>query len=436
MADRVVGVLGAGYVGLTTAACLAHLGHRVVCVDSCGSKVADLRRSRTLIGEPGLDSLVREGLAGGRLWFSTDLGALAPAGEIVLCLPTPMAEDGTADLGTVDEVVPALAGIAADCAVLAVKSTVPVGTSARIARRLDRADVAVVSNPEFLREGHAVDDFLRPDRIVIGAVDPAAADRVAALYPGVPAPVVRTDPASAELAKYASNAYLAMRLSYVNTLAELCERVGADIGPVAGIMGLDSRIGTAFLEPGPGWGGSCLPKDTSALVHTATTAGLRSDLLRATITANVEQRNRIVRKVRTAAIGHPAGSLAGTRIGVLGLTFKAGTDDLRDSPALAVVAELADGGATVTAHDPAVPDPPVPGVHLVDDPVLVAKDANAIVVLTEWPQFRALDWAGMAELAHGDVVVDARNVLDPDDLRAAGLTCRGLGRPVAREAVP
>jgi UDPglucose 6-dehydrogenase len=437
MGDRPVGVLGAGYVGLTTAACLAHLGHRVVCVDNCESKVDDLCQARVPIGEPGLEPLVRAGLAAGRLRFATDLGALGTAGVVVLCLPTPMAGDGTADLDTVERAASALAGVLGDSAVLAVKSTVPVGTSERIAELIDRADVAVVSNPEFLREGHAVEDFLSPARIVIGAADPAAADRVATLYAGLSAPLVRTDPASAELGKYASNAYLAMRLSYVNSLAELCERVGADIGPVTEVMGLDDRIGPAFLAPGPGWGGSCLPKDTNALLRAAAVAGVRFDVLRATVAANAEQRDRIVAKVRTVVTGRPAGSLAGARIGVLGLTFKAGTDDLRDSPALAIVAELADSGATVVAHDPVASSPPVPrGVHVVDDPVLVAKDASAIVVLTEWPLFRTLDWAGMAELAQRRVVLDTRNLLDPDDLLAAGFTCRGLGRPVGQELFP
>ncbi|WP_158895383.1 UDP-glucose dehydrogenase family protein [Amycolatopsis anabasis] len=425
MGSELVGVLGVGYVGLTTAACFASLGHRVVAVDVDQSKVDELGRGVVSIGEPGLDDMVRAGLAAGRLRFTTELRALADAGTVLLCLPTPMGEGGVADLGALSSALGELAPILRPGCVLVTKSTVPVGTAERIPGLLGRTDVPVVSNPEFLREGHAVHDFLHPDRIVLGSADPDARDRVRALYASLDAPVVVTGTASAELAKYASNAFLALRLSYVNVLAELCENLGADVTDVTATMGLDPRIGADFLAPGPGWGGSCLPKDTSALACIAAESGVDFALLRAAVDANAHQRERIVRKVRRAA----GGSLAGARIGLLGLAFKAGTDDLRHSPALEIARELARRGAVLTGYDPGVPPSArVDPVHLVDDPVLVAKDAAAIVLLTEWPEFRDLDWAQLAEVADRRAVVDTRNLLDPDQLTGQGFSYTPLGR--------
>jgi UDPglucose 6-dehydrogenase len=421
MTER-IGVLGAGYVGLTTSACLARLGHRVTCVDTDESKVDLLRTGSVPIDEPGLAELVAQGQAARRLRFTTDQAELTDVTMVVLCLPTPPDDHGRADLGVLEATLPELARCLPRGCVVVTKSTVPVGTAARLPGLLGRDDLPVVSNPEFLREGHAVDDFLHPDRVVIGATPPdsAAASRVAALYSGTT--VVRTDNASAELAKYASNGFLAVKLSYVNTLAELCERYGADIGDVGRSMGLDPRIGPDFLDPGPGWGGSCLPKDTAALLHIAESAGVDFDILRGTVRANARQRARIVRTVRKAATGSAAESLSGVRIGVLGLAFKAGTGDVRDSPAVAVATELARQGAEVTAYDPAVSD--LPEVHVVDDPYLVAKDAVVVVVLTEWPEFRDLDWTRMAAACAEPVVVDTRNCLD--DL--SGFTHIRLGR--------
>lgn len=427
MPETRVGVIGAGYVGLTTAVCLASLGHPVHCTDIDTAKVAALNRGRTTLDEPDLSDLLVEGLAGGRLAFGTDPAALGDAEVVLLCLPTPMSADGGADLGAVHAALDRLGGLLAPDAVLVTKSTVPVGTTDRLAARLDRADVAVVSNPEFLREGHTVADFLHPSRILVGAHERRAGDRVAALYAQLAAPVVRTDPASAELAKYASNAFLAMKASYVNGLAELSERVGADIADVAATMGLDDRIGPAFLAPGPGWGGPCLPKDVSALVHAGRGVGLDLPLLRETLRANETQRRRVLDKIG-AAVGGP---LHGVRIGLLGLTFKAGTADVRDSPALAVAGELARRGAVLTGYDPAARAedlPPRCPVQLVDDPYLVAKDAAAVVVLTEWPEFRALDWPRMAALAEQPAVVDTRDVLDRAALTGAGWSYRGIGR--------
>ncbi|WP_181719891.1 UDP-glucose dehydrogenase family protein [Nocardia gipuzkoensis] len=427
-----VGVVGAGYVGLTSAACLAHLGHHVVCVDNDESKVETLRTGTVPIVEPGLPELVREGLSENRLVFTSDPRALHECEVVLLCLPTPMGTGGTADLGVIEDALETLSTVLPPDCVLVTKSTVPVGTAARIPALSGLASTAVVSNPEFLREGHAVEDFLRPDRVLLGAAeqDRESADRVAALYAGTGAPVLRSDSASAELAKYASNAFLAVKLSFVNTLAELCERFGADITKVTDAMGMDDRIGSAFLAPGPGWGGSCLPKDTRALLRAAEAAGVDFAMVRAALRANDRQHAMVLRKIRRAATGAVDGSLSGTRIGVLGLAFKAGTGDLRESPAVAVARQLSRHDATVTAYDPCVPEsgaPGLDGIRVVDDPYLVAKEADAIVILTEWPEFRSLDWARIATAVERAVIVDTRNLLDERLLNGTGFTLLSTG---------
>ncbi|MGW4328991.1 UDP-glucose dehydrogenase family protein [Nocardia sp. NPDC004573] len=433
-----VGVVGAGYVGLTSAACLAHLGHHVVCVDNDEAKVAALRAGTVAIVEPGLPELVREGLAENRLVFTSDPEALHECEVVLLCLPTPMGTGGSADLGVLEDALETLSTVLPPDCVLVTKSTVPVGTAARIPALSGLPSTAVVSNPEFLREGHAVEDFLHPDRVLVGAAehDRASAERVAALYAGTGAPVLRSDPASAELAKYASNAFLAMKLSFVNTLAELCERVGADITKVTGAMGMDDRIGPAFLAPGPGWGGSCLPKDTRALLRAAEASGVDFALVRDTLRANDHQQAMVLRKIRRAVTGAVDGSLSGTRIGVFGLAFKAGTGDLRDSPAVAVARQLSRHDATVTAYDPCVPagTPDLDGIRVVDDPYLVAKDAGALAVLTEWPEFRALDWAKLATDVDRPVIVDTRNLLDEQLLSGTGFTLLSNGTTGAAES--
>ncbi|HVV13484.1 UDP-glucose/GDP-mannose dehydrogenase family protein [Amycolatopsis sp.] len=418
-------VIGTGYVGLTTGACLAGLGHQVTCVDVDRVKVARLAAGQVDILEPGLEELVSRGLSSRRLNFVVgSREAVADAQAVFLCVPTPMGAGGAADLRAVEAVIEEISGtVPAGCAVIT-KSTVPVGTAQRIRALLGRGDVPVVANPEFLREGTAVSDFLNPDRIVVGSEDELAARRVADLYADLAAPSVVTDAASAELVKYAANCFLAMKLSYVNAIAELCERLGADIESVTDGMGYDRRIGRAFLKPGPGWGGSCLPKDTHALVQVAESVGFDFSLLSSAIQENIAQRDRIVAKIA----GSVGGTLAGTRIGVLGLAFKAGTNDLRDSPALSVTAMLAAHGAEVTAYDPAV-DGDLPGMRIMDDPYQVAKGADGIVVLTEWDEFRRLDWTYFADLMHGDAVVDTRNLLDPQAILNAGLCWLGLGRP-------
>ncbi|MBK0865365.1 UDP-glucose/GDP-mannose dehydrogenase family protein [Saccharopolyspora sp. HNM0986] len=430
-ARRIV-VVGTGYVGLTTGACLASLGHRVVCSDVDAAKVARLSRGEVGILEPGLAELVAEGIAAGRLEFAVgSAGAVVDAEVVFLCVPTPMGADGAADLAAVESVVSEVACALPTGCVLVCKSTVPVGTSARVAELVGRPDVPTVSNPEFLREGSAVHDFLNPDRIVVGSDSQDAAERVAALYARLGAPTVLTDAASAELVKYAANCFLATKLSYVNAVAELCERLGANISDVTEGMGYDRRIGQSFLQPGPGWGGSCLPKDTAAMMRVASSVGFEFELLGAAIDSNARQRERVVDKVADACGEGLRRSLEGVRLGLLGLTFKAGTDDLRDSPALAVAELLAARGAELVACDPGLcgDEPGLQGVvSLVDDPYEAAKGSAGLVVLTEWPQFRALEWPRVAGLLAGPVVVDTRNHLDPDMLRRAGITCHGAGR--------
>ncbi len=432
---RRIAVVGTGYVGLTTGACLASLGHRVVCADINEDKVEALQGGQVSILEPGLAELVAEGLAAGRLEFVVGARNAVPDAEVVfLCVPTPMGAGGAADLAAVESVVAEVSELLRPACVVVNKSTVPVGTAARTAELLGRADVAVVSNPEFLREGSAVADFLSPDRIVVGCDAQDAAERVAALYARLGAPTVLTDAASAEMVKYAANCFLAMKLSYVNAVAELCERLGADVLDVTEGIGYDRRIGQAFLSPGPGWGGSCLPKDTHALLQVAAAVDFDFGLLRASLDTNTRQRARMVDKVRDAV----GGDLRGARIGLLGLTFKAGTDDLRDSPALAVAALLRAEGAELVGYDPGV-RAAVPGmtddVEVTDDPVKVASGAAAIVVLTEWPEFRVLDWGRLAEVVEHRVVIDTRNLLDADVLRRVGFEVRGVGR-VPRDLLP
>jgi UDPglucose 6-dehydrogenase len=430
MVRRHLAVIGAGYVGLAAAACLASLGHRVVCSDVDPERIAQLRAGRVASMEPDLPELVAEGVAAGRLDFVVGAGAaVEPETElVVLCLPTPMSADGAADLTALDAVLAEVRELLPSGCVVVNKSTVPPGTAARTAVLLDRPDVAVVSNPEFLREGSAVHDFLHPDRIVVGSDRREPAERVAALYSRLGAPVLLTDAASAELVKYAANCFLGMKLSYVNALAELCERLGADVEEVTLGMGYDRRIGQAFLRPGPGWGGPCLPKDSHALLQISRAAGFDFPLLAASLETNERQSGLVVEKVRAAARGR----LDGRRIALLGLTFKAGTDDLRESPASRVAADLLAAGAEVTAFDPGCPGP-VPGrtdgITVTDAALTCVKDADVIVVLTEWPEFRALDWSAIARAAASAVVVDTRNLLDPDVLHRSGVRWIGIGKP-------
>jgi UDPglucose 6-dehydrogenase len=483
MSTSRIGVVGAGYVGLTTAACMASLGHDVVCGDVDVVKLAGLSRGDVPILETGLPELVQAGIRSGRLSFV--LGAAAATEDrdfVFLCVPTPPAPDASADLSCVEGVVAEIAPVLKRDAVVVAKSTMPPGSSRRIGGLLhhlagESKGIAVASNPEFLREGSAVHDFLHPVRIVIGADEPAVADRLAGLYQSIDAPVIMTDCASAEMIKYASNAFLATKLSFINAIAHVCEGLGADVLEVAFGMGHDPRIGFDFLRPGPGYGGSCLPKDTAALIRVAEYAGYDFSLLREVDRVNRDQHEHIVEKIRIAA-----GRLHANRVAVWGLTFKADTDDLRASPALAVVDRLLQEGAEVAGYDPvaaedavhalmakraslgtsvsgallpavgsgrtdasvraatlsAWPDVRTPGAEtdrvkrdhfaVADDPYEACRGASVLAVLTEWTQFRTLDFERIKEVMAAPVIVDARNLLDRDDLRRRGFQYWGLGR--------
>jgi UDPglucose 6-dehydrogenase len=428
-----VAVIGAGYVGLTTAACLAHLGHTVVCADVDDERVSALSKGEVPILEEGLPALVAEGLAARRLRFVVGAPQAARSAEFVfLCVQTPQSESGAADLSAVEAVVREIAPVLRAGTVVINKSTMPVGSMQLVARRLSEggatSEVGVATNPEFLREGTAVRDFLEPARVVIGCDDAAVAVRVSDLYRGVQAPILVTDPASAAMIKYASNAFLATKISFINAIANLCEAVNADVREVALGMGYDPRIGFEFLHPGPGYGGSCFPKDTAALIHTADNAGYDFSLLRGVVEVNLHQHERIIEKLRDAA----GGSLHNVPVGVWGLTFKANTDDLRDSPALVVCRRLLEEGAQVRAYDPAAGEAAgarVPGLDVVADPYDVVAGAQLLALLTEWDEFRWLDFSRVAEaMAAPRALVDARNLLDPAAMRRRGFAYQGVGR--------
>jgi UDPglucose 6-dehydrogenase len=430
MRRRSVGVVGAGYVGLTTAVCLAETDCDTVCVDVDAAKVERLGQAATMLDEPGLPFLLVRGLRAGLLRFTCDYAALADCDVVFVCVPTPSAADGSTDLSFVDAAVGELATVLRPGAVIALKSTVPVGTTRRVATRLRDTGIAVVANPEFLREGHAIYDFRHPDRIIVGGDDEHAAATVAQLCGSSSAHTIRMSPESAEVAKYASNAFLAVKISYANSLAQLCAQVGADVDHVTRCMGADVRIGAHFLQPGPGWGGSCLPKDTASLLHSARINGVDLAEVSAARETNAAQPGRIARALDRAMNA----ALPNARVTALGLTFKAGTNDVRDSPALSICDELARAGAHVTGYDPklAAIDPTVlrqSSIVPVDDPYLATKDADAIVVLTEWPEFRDLDWSAIAEQAPGAVVLDTRNLLDAHRVTGAGLRHLGNGVP-------
>lgn len=427
---RAVAVLGAGYVGLPTAATLAHFGHHVVCAERDPGRYASLCRGEIPIVEEGLEDLVREGTRRGTLRFVPAAAEAVVGAEFVfLCVPTPQGDDGSADLSHVEAVSAEISRLLAPGVVVVNKSTVPVGSARLVGSVIGRNDVTVVSNPEFLREGTAVADSLRPDRLVVGADDQSAAAQVGSLFARTGAPLLITDTTTAETIKYASNAFLATKLSFVNAVAGLCEAVGADVRDLILGLGYDRRIGFDFLKPGPGWGGSCLPKDTRALLHIAEQAGYDFSLLRGAIASNDEQLERVVGKV-TAAAG---GGLGGVPVGVWGLTFKANTDDRRNSPAVEVAQRLVGLGARVRAFDPTVGrtgpgSGDLAGMEVVADPFAAAEEARALVVLTEWEQFRWVDFARVRDVMASPSVVDARNLLDPAALRRLGFRYDGIGR--------
>jgi UDPglucose 6-dehydrogenase len=419
-----IAIIGTGYVGLTTGACLAHLGHDVVCGDLDAAKIARLNAGEIPIVEIGLQELVTEGVEAGRLRFVVGAAAAAADCEVAfLCVPTPQGGDDRADLSFIEAAARQLAPVLPAESIVVNKSTVPVGSTKVVERTLRRPDVRVVSNPEFLREGSAVHDFLHPDRIVIGSDDDATAIKIAALYQGVGAPVIVTDPASAETIKYAANAFLATKISFVNAVAAVCEAVGADVQDVILGIGYDKRIGQEFLRPGPGWGGSCFPKDTRALVRIAEDHGYHFDLLRGVIEVNEIQLQRMVDKIVDAA----GGSIADRTVAAWGLTFKAGTDDRRESPALAIIDRLVAAGARVRAYDPTVRQD-LPGIEIVADPYQACDGASVLAVLTEWDEFRWLDLEEVGRRLSARSVVDTRNLLDRAALQRLGFTYRGVGR--------
>jgi UDPglucose 6-dehydrogenase len=424
-----IAVIGTGYVGLTSGACFARLGHSVVCVDVDQSKIERLNQGVMPIVETGIETLVNEGVTAERLSFTTDIAeAVKNADVVFLCVPTPEGDDGSADLTYVQSAARTISPLLKSGAIVVNKSTVPVGSTQVVERELQRSDIPVVSNPEFLREGSAIHDFLNPDRIVVGSVNREAALTVAGLYESVGAPVVVTDPASAETVKYAANAFLATKISFINAVAAICEGVGADIRDVVLGLGYDKRIGHEFLRPGPGWGGSCFPKDTKALVKIAEGAGYDFGLLKGVITVNDQQYERMVSKIRTACDG----TLQGKTIAIWGITFKAGTDDQRDSPSIEVALRLLDQGAQLKMHDPTVIDVPKmlsgKNVTICESAVDAASGADVIAVLTEWDEFRWLSPAEIGKVVKSHHIVDGRNLLDKSEWVRNGFSYEGIGR--------
>lgn len=419
-------VLGAGYVGLVTASGLASLGHQVRVGEADPQRLEMLERGEIPFFEPDLDRLVAEGVASDLLTFhGNNVEAVAGAKAVFVALPTPPRLDGSAETGIVESALDDLAPHLIPGGVVVLRSTMPVGSVGRLQERLEErgAAVVVVSNPEFLREGNAVADFLHPDRIVIGSTDQRGAELLVEIYRPLQAPVVITDPISSEMVKYSANAFLATRVTFANAIANLCEAVGADVHDVLLGMGYDRRIGFHYFSPGPGFGGSCFPKDTLALVAIAEGAGYDFALLKGVIEVNEEQRRRIVAKVREAA----GGALAGATVGLWGLAFKAGTDDVRESPAVELARALVQEGATVRAYDPRV-HVPIEGVERAGDPLDAAKEADVLLIATEWPEFQAVDLRAVRDVMRGATIVDARNILDPAAVRRLGMVYRGVGR--------
>lgn len=436
-------VVGAGYVGLVSGACLAALGHRITVIDRDAARIAALQGGIMPIHEPGLDVLVARQVTTGRLAFATDLSLAVPGADAVfLCVGTPpRPEDGHADMRHVMEAAADVGRALDGFAAIVVKSTVPVGTGEEIEALLHGLgrDIgfAVVSNPEFLREGAAIDDFMRPDRIVVGTHDARALALMEAIYRPLTetgAPLLATSRRGAEMIKYAANCFLALKITYINEIANLCEEVGADVEDVARGIGLDPRIGERFLKAGPGFGGSCFPKDMLALMKTAQDHGVPLRSVETAVAVNDARKGEMVRKIVRAA----GGSVAGKSVAVLGLSFKAGTDDMRSAASLVILPQLLRQGARIRAHDPAAMAQAaalLPGVSMTATAAEALAGADLAVILTEWPDFAALDWQAAARTMAAPVVVDLRNLLDPAAARASGLAYSSIGRPL-RDAVP
>ena len=431
-----VAMIGTGYVGLVSGACFADFGHEVTCVDKDASKIERLKAGEIPIFEPGLDDLVASNVRGGRLSFALDgADAIRAADAVFIAVGTPSRRgDGHADLSYVYAAAEEIAGLIEGFTVVVTKSTVPVGTGDEIERiireRRPDADFAVVSNPEFLREGAAIEDFKRPDRVVVGTEDERAQAVMRELYRPLnlnETPILFTGRRTSELTKYAANAFLAMKITFINEMADLCEAVGADVQQVARGIGLDKRIGSKFLHAGPGYGGSCFPKDTLALVRTATDAGTPVRLIETTVSINDDRKKAMAERVSKALDG----DLRGKTVALLGLTFKPNTDDMRDAPSLDVAPALMAAGATVQAFDPEgmhEASKMLDGVVFRDGPYDAVEGADAVVILTEWDQFRALDLDRVKLLLKQPVMVDLRNVYRPDDMRARGFRYSSIGR--------
>jgi UDPglucose 6-dehydrogenase len=430
-----IAMIGTGYVGLVSGACFADFGHEVCCVDKDGGKIDGLNDGKMPIWEPGLEALVKANVERGRLTFTKELAeGVKNAEAVFIAVGTPARRgDGHADLTFVFQAVRELAQVMAPGTVVVTKSTVPVGTGDQIEAILKEegvTDVSVASNPEFLREGAAIADFKHPDRIVVGAEDDRARDVLKEIYRPLflnRAPILFTGRRTAELTKYAANAFLAVKISFINEIADLCEAVDADVQDVARGIGLDNRIGPKFLHAGPGYGGSCFPKDTLALLQTADGAGVDQRIVRTTVEVNDERKAKMVERVERA-IG---GNLSGKRVAVLGLAFKPNTDDMREAPSIPLVQGLLERGAKVSAFDPVArhqAEQVLNGIGFADNAYIAAKDADALVIVTEWDEFRALDLDKVAAAMSGKTLVDLRNVYDREDAEEAGLVYHGVGR--------
>ncbi len=430
---RRICVIGVGYVGIVTAACFADFGNHVVSLDIAEDKIQKLLRGEMPIYEPGLEEMVQRNVAAGRLAFTTNYAEAVPGAEFIfVAVGTPSGVDGEADLKYVRMATEEIAKNLTGYAIVVNRSTVPVGTGDSTAETLVRhgkkwsQDFSVVSNPEFTREGAAIWDFLHPDRVVLGSVDPQAAQAVAEIYKPVSAKIMITDLRTAEMIKYASNSFLAMRISFMNEIASISEKLGADVKQVAAGMGLDQRIGPAFLDAGLGFGGSCFPKDVKALTYMAEVNGLHPQLLRAVMEINRDQRRQMVVKLRGIL-----GNLRDKNIGLLGLAFKPNTDDIREAPSLDLVHLLANEGACLRAFDPVAMDnarPLLDSVVLCGDPYEVAREADAVILVTEWNEFKQLDLPRMAGLMRTRVFIDGRNVYDPKMMLDLGFEYSGVGR--------
>ncbi|MFQ5814014.1 MAG: UDP-glucose dehydrogenase family protein [Anaerolineae bacterium] len=430
---RNICVIGVGYVGLITGTCLADLGNRVVCLNRTKSKSDNLKKGIMPIYEPGLEEIVRRNYAAGRLDFTTSYDeALQDVEYVFIAVGTPSGAEGEADLAHVNQAAEGVARRLRQPTTIVNKSPVPIGTGDWVAdivrENMPDQDIefSVVSNPEFLREGSGVYDFMNPDRIVLGSTNPAAAQRVAELYYPLQAPIIITDLRTAEMIKYASNAFLATKISFINEIANICEALGADVMEVARGMGTDQRIGPQFLGAGVGWGGSCFPKDVKALAHMASTHGAHPQLLRAVMEINYDQRKRVIQKLRDIL-----GGFRGKTIGILGLAFKPNTDDMRDAPAIEIIHMLQHEGAQIKAYDPQAVETArriLTDVEYCENPYAVAEDADALVLMTEWNEFKQLDMTRIKGTMRQPILLDGRNIYDTRRMKEVGFIYRGMGR--------